>query len=370
MSVKIRPYTKRGKAALEVDIRVRLPDGREHRERVKSPMSSRSGTKFWAEQREAQILREGVGAVFRKKVVPTLKEFESKFMSYSETNNKPSTVYAKEVVLKVHLLPCFGSMHLDAIKTPEIEEYKAKKLKEGLAPKYINNQLTVLRKMLNLAAEWGELEHPPRLRALRVDPSEVRFLTFEEEPHFLAAAYAEWRPMVHTALKTGLRLGELLALRWEDIDLVSGRLIVRRSLWHNKEGSPKGGRTREVPLGDDAIATLKAHRASSFMKSPYVFCDAAGNRLSHKRVSNLVPRICKKAGLAQRLTMHDLRHSFASHLVMRGVTLKAVQELLGHASITTTMRYAHLSPNVKRDAVKLLDVKPVASDGDMLETGT
>jgi integrase len=175
--------------------------------------------------------------------------------------------------------------------------------------------------------------------------------------------------MVHTALKTGLRLGELLALKWEDIDLVTGKIVVRRNLWRDKEASPKGGRSREVPLSDDAIATLKAHRAVTMLKSSYVFCDSGGNRLSHKMVSNLVPRICKKAGLAKRLTMHDLRHTFASHLVMRGVTLKAVQELLGHASIDMTLRYAHLSPDVKRDAVKLLDITPAASDGDMLETG-
>ena len=112
------------------------------------------------------------------------------------------------------------------------------------------------------------------------------------------------------------------------------------------------GKEREVPLSDDAIAVLKAHR---HLKGPYVFCGANGKRLTHSEVKSVVPRTCRLAGLPVRLTTHDLRHSFASQLVMRGVALKAVQELLGHATMDMTMRYAHLSPDVKRDAVKLLD---------------
>lgn len=369
MSVKIRPYTKRGRSGWEVDILLKMPNGDVHRERVKSPVTSKSGSKFWGEQREAEILRRGpVPTLPEKKSVPTLKEFEPKFMSYSETNNKPSTVCAKKVALRVHLLPYFGDMALDRITPAEIEPFKALKLKEGQKPKSINNHLTILRKLLNLAAEWGVVGHAPRVKPLRVDAQAVNFLTFEEEARFLAATPAEWQPMVFVALKTGLRVGELLALKWEDVDLVSCRIVVRRTLWQDQEGSPKGGRNREVPLSDGALSVLKAHQAATRLKSPYVFCDAMGKRLTHNQVTPLVPRICTKAGLPKRLTFHDLRHTFASHLVMRGVTLRAVQELLGHAGISMTLRYAHLSPNVTRDAVRLLDQKTASKFGDMLET--
>ncbi len=124
--------------------------------------------------------------------------------------------------------------------------------------------------------------------------------------------------------------------------------------------------SREAPLGDDAVAVLKAQR---HLRGPFVFCNPDGSPLTERQVSEVIPAVCKRAGLAKRLTWHDMRHTYASHLVMRGVTLKAVQELLGHATIDMTLKYAHLSPDVKRDAVKLLDLARPAGSGDRLETG-
>jgi integrase len=353
MSVRLRKWKGRNGKVLErwiVDVKVQLPGRPPQRVRDFSPVDTRRG----AEAHERQIREALLAGTYGKEVkqVPTLEEFKERFLEFSEVNNKPSTVYAKRWVLKDHLVPAFGRTRLDGIGPADVERYKARKLKEELAPKSVNNHLTVLRKLLNLAAEWGVIPHAPKVKQLKMTHAEIEFLTFEETERFVQAAAPEWKAFVVTALKTGLRVGELLALKWEDLDLVAGRLIVRRTLWHNQEGTPKGGRTREVPLSDEAVATLKAHR---HMRGPYVFCEANGARLTHSRVKDVVPFICKKAQLAKRLTTHDLRHTFASHLVMRGVTLKAVQELLGHASIDMTMRYAHLSPNVKREAVQLLD---------------
>jgi Phage integrase family len=161
----------------------------------------------------------------------------------------------------------------------------------------------------------------------------------------------------------GLRVGELLALKWQDIDLVAAHLIVRRTLWRDQEGPPKGGQNRKVPLSDEALATLKAHR---HLRGPYVFCLPPGARLTHSMVKDVVPDTCRRAGLGKRLTTHGLRHTFASHLVMRGASLKAVQELLGHESIEMTLRYSHLTPDVKREAVRLLDRTELP--GDIQET--
>ncbi len=107
---------------------------------------------------------------------------------------------------------------------------------------------------------------------------------------------------------------------------------------------------------------MKAHR---HLRGAYVFCLEDGSRLTHSIVKDVVPQACARAGLAKRVTWHGLRHSFASHLVMRGASLKAVQELLGHESIEMTLRYSHLTPDVRRSAVRLLDRR-----GDVGETGT
>ncbi len=157
-------------------------------------------------------------------------------------NNKPSTVYAKRVTMKPTSCRRSGAMRLDTIGPADVETYKARKLKDGQSAKSVNNHLAILRKMLNLAVEWGELPHVAAGEAAAGSPhADIQFLSFEETDRFLQAAAPEWKAFLVTALKTGLRVGELLALKWEDVDLVAGRLVVRRTLWHDQEGPPKGG---------------------------------------------------------------------------------------------------------------------------------
>jgi integrase len=354
MSVRLRKWkTKEGKVqeAWWVDVKFQHPDGRVERVRKASPVNTRRG----AEQYERELRQALLGGSYNRREaepeVPTVRNFTERFLTYSSNNNKASTLAAKRQLLDSHLLPTFGHLRLDRVGPADIETFKAQKRKEGLTPKTINNALTVLRTLFAVAAEQEVIPHVPRVKLLKVERPEFDFLTFEEAERLVVAAPPEWRTMIQVALHTGLRRGELIALQWDAVDLVAGRLLVKRNVWRGHFGTPKGGRSREVPLNAVALQALKAHR---HLRGAFVFCDATGAYLKNDTCRNAILRASKQAGL-RPIGWHTLRHSFASHLVARGVPLKAVQELLGHATIEMTMRYAHLSPDVKKDAVRALE---------------
>lgn len=355
MSVRKRnrrdPKTGAVKKVWMIDVVYEHPNGREERIRKVSPVQTLRGAEAYERQVRAALLEPDKEA---PREVPTLASFERDFIAYAITNNKPSEVETKKGTMKNHIIPAFGRMRMNEIGPRDIERFKAAKISEGLSPKSVNNYLTCLRKLLSVAVDFGHLDHIPAVKWLRVPPNRFDFLNFEEAGRVLAGAEEGiWRTMILTAMKTGLRLGELLALRWEDVDLVAGRLMVNRSYTRKVFTTPKNGRTRELPLGDDVLAALKAFR---HLKGELIFSKPDGKPLAKGETKHPLWRACKKAGL-RRIGWHSLRHTFASHLVMRGAPMKAVQELLGHSTMEMTMRYSHLSPDVRKDAVRLLDAQ-------------
>lgn len=336
-----------------IDIDYRPPSGKPDRVRKKATVQDKRGA-----MTEERLIRQALldGTYRRKgdeKETPTLTEFEAEFIAYyAEANNKPSEVVAKLSIYKHHLVPFFGKLKLNDIGPRELERFKACKIKDGLKPATVNNALTVLRKTLTVAQEWRIIEHVPQFKWLKKPPTKFVFFDFEEAARLLNGADPKWRTMITTALNTGMRIGELLALHWEDVDLVRKRLVVRRNLVKGTFGTPKSGRNREIDLNDTLLALLKEHR---HLKGELVFCDEAGQPLNREKVRPPLLQACKQAGL-QRIGWHVLRHTFASHLAMNRVPAKAIQELMGHSTLETTNRYMHLSPDSRRDAVKTLDI--------------
>jgi integrase len=304
------------------------------------------------------------------KEVPKVRDFVELYLDASRLQNKPSSVAAKEWTLRRHIVPALGDLRLDQVTYAVIEDFKialARKRARNwdksdiidpptLSAKSINNILTILRRMLVIARKRELIAVVPEIDWLKVPAQEFDFLDFEEANRLLAAVDDGWHTMVVVALRTGMRMGELIALRWQDVDLVAGKITVRQNAVKGRIGMPKSGKAREIALSNEAVAALKAHR---HLRGPLVFCTMDGAMLKYTELRHPLWRACRKAGL-RPVQWHAMRHTFASHLVMRGVPLKAVQELLGHSTIQMTMRYAHLAPEVTRDAVNLLD-QPVAS---------
>lgn len=271
-------------------------------------------------------------------------------------------------------------LRLDELNPKRIEKLRSDWLAAGLKPSTVNRNVTRLRGLLSRAVEWGVLpEHPlAKLKQLRVDKrGRVRYLLPDEDRRLRAALDAreekiraerdngnEWRkarkkpllpdlrkvayadhlkPLVLVSINTGLRRGELFNLRWPDVDLVQKVLTV--------EGDgAKSGQTRHIPLNREALATLEAWKKQS-RKTGYVFPGKGGQRLDN--VNSAWSALLKDAGI-EAFRWHDLRHTFASRLAMAGVPLNTIRELMGHSDIQMTLRYAHLAPDVKAQAVELI----------------
>ncbi len=332
------------------DFRFQHADGRVERVRKRSPVQSKSG----AEEFERRLRTELLSPLRPAKEVPTFAAYANEFMkTYAASNNKPSEREAKACILKHHLLLAFGSMPLDTIRTHAIETLKASLLAKNLSRKRVNNVLACLGKMLRYANEIEILEVVPRIKLLKIAPQKFDFLTFEEFSRLLDAmeADAERRALLLAAGEAGLRQGEIIALEWGDVDLVAGTLTVRRSSWRGHVGSPKSGRDRKIPLTKRLRAALKAARQ---LRSDLVFCYPDGKPLTRSAIEAAFRYACKRAGL-RRIGSHVLRHTFCSHLAMKGAAPKAIQDLAGHSTLAMTLRYMHLAPSALREAIGLLD---------------
>jgi integrase len=262
-----------------------------------------------------------------------------------------------------------------------IEKWRAARIRDGAKPATVNRDLNDLKSSLTKAVVWELIDTNPiaGVKQARIDLRRApRFLSPEEEsrlrcalddreervrrrrdsanawraareyeplPDLRASAFVDYlKPLVLLSLHTGMRRGELFALAWRSVDLVAGRLTVHGA-------TAKSGTTRHIPLNSEAVAVLLAWRDLAADASGLVFAGKAGAPLNNVRRSW---EAVLRAAEVTRFRWHDLRHTFASKLVMAGVDLNTVRELLGHSDYKMTLRYAHLAPEHKAAAVAKL----------------
>lgn len=295
-----------------------------------------------------------VGAGLLERPERTLGEVAAEYLTYKRDHGKRS-LKDDERIINARLLPAFGAgLPVRRVTAAAIAQYEKTRMDDMVArggrkvsAHTVRNELGVLRHLLRLARRWGYLDVVPEVVLPKTPRGRLRFLDADEIGRLLEACRASRNrylsAVVVIALHTGMRKGEILGLEWERVDLSSARIRLDRT----KSGEPRG-----VPLNRDVYEVLIALEPDAQRRQGRVFPE--GNDRRGSQVRTAFEAALTRAGITG-FRFHDLRHTAASHLVMRGASLKDVQEILGHADLRMTNRYAHLSPAHLRGAVERLE---------------
>jgi len=266
---------------------------------------------------------------------------------YLENYSKPNKKSSRRDVTSINnLKPFFAGKYLHEITPLDMEKYKRGRQGQ-VSNATVNREVACLKHIFTKAIEWGIVKKNPgkKVKLLRERNTRLRYLEEREIRRLHDACAEHLKPIVVVALNTGMRKEEILSLKWKDVDFRSRTISILDT---------KNGESRELPMNDIVYRVLLDIGKKA--DSPWVFCKKNGERYGNVRKAFEGAR--KRAGIVD-FRFHDLRHTFASHLVMAGVDLRTVQELLGHKSFEMTLRYAHLSPDHKKRALDILDERMV-----------
>ena len=289
---------------------------------------------------------------------------------------KPVTFESYKRLVQVHVVPALGRVKLEKLSPAHLQGFYRQKLDAGLSPRTVQYLHVVLHRALKQALRWGlvprnvsETVDPPRVHRKEISP-----LSPTQARKLLEAAHGDRLEALYVlAVHCGLRQGELLGLKWEDVDLERGTLQVRRTLTGSKDGqptftAPKTSKSRRsVRLTETALEGLRRHlerqlgeidhAGSLWRENGLIFATEAGTPLARQNLGRRSFKpLLKRAGLPEKTRFHDLRHTCATLLLIGGVHPKIVQELLGHSSVTITLdTYSHVLPGMGEAAASAME---------------
>jgi integrase len=277
---------------------------------------------------------------------------------------KPSTLRAYERTMRLRVLPEFGAARFTDVQRLDLQDLVERLLASGLSPSTVQVTLLPVRAIYKRAIQRGELAVNPTsgLEMPAVSGGRDRVADPIEAAALIAAVADQDKAVWATALYAGLRRGELMAVRWEDIDLAAGIIRVERG-WDDREGvielKSKAGR-RRVPIIPELRDQLIEHRLLTGRHTGLVFGRDAETPFT-RAVSDRADIAWKEAEL-ERVTLHECRHTFAAFMIAAGVNAKALSTFMGHANISVTLdRYGHLMPGSEAEAAGLLDAYLIAA---------
>jgi integrase len=277
---------------------------------------------------------------------PTAESFgvvSTRFLKHQKARLTPASYLRDQGIIETHLEPLFGDLRLAEIRRTDIQRYITHRSGSVSAASVVK-ELNVLKHLLSLAVEWELIPVNPAhgIKPPRVPAGRVRYLQ-PTELRALLSACPEWvRPIVLLAVSTGMRRGEILGLRWLDVDVEGGRIMLPQT---------KNGDGRIVHLNSLAKQAILAAQNPAVSSLDRVF---NGSQMIPDYVTQVFARACRDCGI-EDFRFHDLRHTAASWMRMHGADIHTVAQILGHKDLRMAARYQHLSPAFLSDAVKLLD---------------
>ncbi|GCE18661.1 tyrosine-type recombinase/integrase [Dictyobacter kobayashii] len=354
------------------EIRVTLEDGTRKRVYAKN--------KKEANEKLRQLQQELHQGTIINGPQQTLEQYLKEWLETHKQTIRPRSWERYEAIVRLHLVPTLGKLPLQKITPQHLDRLYRQKLESGLKPKSVAAIHGMLHTALDKAVRLGlvsrnvcKMVSPPRVVRKEITP-----LSAEQARKLLEAAKGHPQEVLFIlALSTGMRRGELLGLKWKNVDLVSGVLRIRQALVRMPTGqgyqlaeTKTAKSRRSLVLTAPAVEALKKHKAVQqqwkeaagpfWHDNDFVFCKAMGEHLDPGYdVLVQLKMLLKKAGLPE-IRFHDLRHSTATLLLEQGTNPKIVQEILGHSQISMTMDiYSHVLPTMQMDAMSKL--------GDLLE---
>lgn len=326
-------------------------NGRRVRKRVGT---SKKMAELALKEIELKIVKgEFLGIIEPKKIL--FDELCEEYLEFSKAN-KTRRSYLRDKTSVKYLLRNFTGKATSSITAHDLEIYKNER-KSKVKPASVNREISCIKHMFTKAVQWAYLkEHPfHSVKKFREPPGRVRYLTNDDIEKLLNCCAEHIRQIVIVALNTGMRRGEILNLRWTDIDMKNRTITIKKS---------KNNELRTIPINDTLYRTLK--EIGPQLNNQYLFSNEDGKHFV--TIKTGFRGALKRAGIKD-FRFHDLRHTFASRLVMAGVDIRTVQELMGHKDIRMTMRYSHLSDAHLKEALKRLEVGTNLAQTPLRETG-
>lgn len=296
----------------------------------------------------------------------TFERFGNDWLNEINGALKPTSVRFYRSNLRTHILPVIKNQIVEEFNRNHCKDIIKALREKNVSRAVMKGALRTLSALLSHAVDHGAIRANPALRLgkfVKMVPGTVEHvkpLTAVQTEQLLAATQAldtDLWLLVLTAVRTGLRMGEIIGLQWGDLDLDAKALWVRRAVSFGYLGTPKNHQQRRVDLSTKLVEALSKRKGiSPVAGDDWVFPEAEGRRWDESRLRKRFARIRRRAELGRDLRFHDLRHTYASLLLERGVSIIYVKEQLGHGSIKLTVdTYGHLVPGSQRATVDLLD---------------